>query len=145
MRFVDRLPVWLLLFVGIALAGANLRVTAARSTIPLALSAKVVEREIRHEKHPGQDDVFFLQLDDDRKLHVDEAVFKGVAEGDTIEKRRFDHHLEIHRPDGTSANLPLALSIDSRGMHVVMPVVLGLATVLAFMGRNGKRGHRKSN
>lgn len=149
MRFADRLPAGFLVLIGIALAGANLWVTAARSTIPLDLGGKIVAREILHEKHPGFDDVFFLVLEDGTWLHVDEPVFRGLAEGDFVEKYSLsDHTIEIRHADGRRSELPLAFSRDFLGMRIVMPIVLGVAIALAvavrWHGRGLNRGGAES-
>lgn len=140
MRFADRLPVVLLLVVGLALAAGNLWVTAARSTIPLDLGGRIVSKEILHEKHPGFDDVFFLVLENGRWLHVDELVFRGLAEGDVVEKYSRDGHtIQILHADGLRSVLPLAFSRDFRGMRIVMPIALGVAAALAGVARGQGR------
>jgi hypothetical protein len=119
------------MLVGLALAGGNFWVTAARSTIPIGLDARIAELEIRHEKHPGFDDVFFLVFEGGRRIHVDQPVFRGLAVGDFVEKRPGDRSIEITRSKGATKFLPLEFSSDFHGMCVVMPIALGIAVVLA--------------
>lgn len=120
MRFFDRLAVVVLIALGLGLALANLWVTAARSTIPLTLQTRLLNREIRREKHPGQDDVHLWMLDDRRTLHVDAAVYSAVPHvGARLEKHRGDRVLRV----GDRA-VSLDWSADFRGMARVMPVLM---------------------
>lgn len=131
MRSSKLWPICGLLLVALALAAVNLWCTAARSTIPLALNGKILELEIRNEKHPGFDDVFFILLDDGRRLHVDRPVFQSVEVGDLVEKPRFEHVLKISRKGEKLSPVELTPSADHRGMHTVMPIALGVAIALA--------------
>lgn len=145
MRFSNRLSACGLLLVGLLLAVGNLWFTAARSTIPLGLHAKIAQLAICNEKHPGFDDVFFLVLDEGRQLHVDEPVFRGVEVGDAIEKRPFERSLAIQHPTGNHATLQLLPSPDYRSMQWVMPIAVGVAialTIIAWqsLGRREDRG-----
>jgi len=124
-------PIGGLLLTGLLLAAGNLWFTAARSTIPLELQGMIFEREIRNEKHPGFDDVFFIIMDDGRRLHVDQPVFQSVEVGDLVEKRRFEHRLIVSHKNGELKQVDLVPSDDHRGMHTVMPIALGVAIALA--------------
>ncbi len=137
-----------LLLIAVALAAGNLWFTAARSTIPLALNSKIVELEIRNEKHPGFDDVFFIHLDDGRRLHVDRPVFQSVKVGDLVQKPSFEHVLNIARNGEPLPPVELTPSADHSGMHTVMPLALGVAIALAGVAcwtrsetRTGRTNH----
>jgi hypothetical protein len=43
--------------------------------------------------------------------------------------------IEIHHADGRRSMLPLTLSSDFRGMCTVMPIVIGVAILLAVVAR----------
>ena len=131
MRSTNFWPLSWLLLIGLLLAAANLWVTAARSTIPLALDGMIFAREIRHEKFPGYDDVFFIILDGGRRLHVDKPVYLGVEIGDLVEKRRFEKSLIVSHSNGELKKVELTPSADHLGMHRVMPIALGVAIALA--------------
>ncbi|MBX7167647.1 MAG: hypothetical protein K1X74_15055 [Pirellulales bacterium] len=120
MRFYERVAILTLARLAGILACTNLWVTAARSTIPLALATQLLNSEVRHEKHPGQDDVCLWMLADRRVLHVDQEVFAAVPRwGDRLEKQPWERVLKA---DGRV--ILLAWSADFRGMGRVMPVVL---------------------
>ncbi|MBX9789319.1 MAG: hypothetical protein K2Y37_10420 [Pirellulales bacterium] len=118
-RWLERAAAVSLLLVGAALVAGNLWFTAARSTIPLALDGRVAAREVRHEKHPGKDDVCLLHFEDGRTLHVDTAVFAAVDVGQWLYKTAWQHSLDRH-----GANVPLDWSADARGMWPTMGVAL---------------------
>lgn len=134
MRFVDRLPLLALLLVGTLLAAGNLWFTSARTLIPFGLHTTVADLEIRHEKHPGFDDVLFLVLGDGRTLHVERSTFQAVAVGDLLDKRPFEQTLIIQGKSGNASALTLKPSRDLQGMQKVMPITLGLMLVLATVG-----------
>jgi hypothetical protein len=126
--------------MGIALAVSNLWITWSRSTIPWALDTQVVEREVRHEKHPGQDDVCLLKLEDGSVRHIDAEVFHAINEGDRLQKDALKPELLIARPGGDGAVLALKPSADFRGMAPVMGgavVVMGLLSMLAGQRTRG--------
>jgi hypothetical protein len=125
-RWLDRSAAFLLLVLGAALVAGNLWYTAARSTIPLAIDSRIAVREIRFEKHPGSDDVCLLSLADGRVLHVDAALFAALADGQTLQKRAWQHTLERDEQP-----LPLEWSDDARGMWRTMGVALVALILLA--------------
>ena len=126
MRWHKVAPVILLFALAALLAGANAWYTAVRSTIPLALDAKVLGKEVRREKHEGKDDVCLLRLEGLGQVQVDREVYDAVAVGETLRKEWLSHEL---RHDGKA--LELHWSRDHQGMLAVMPICLGiLATLL---------------
>ena len=108
-----------LLVLAVLLAGGNVWFAAARSTIPLALDAVVVDKEVRHEKHPPRDDVWLIRLDQRGVIQVDRAVFERVEVGDWIRKERWSRVL-----DRGGERIELEWSADARGMIWGMPVCL---------------------
>jgi hypothetical protein len=96
-------------------------VTAARSTIPLAIDTQVTWRELRHEKHPGSDDVCLITLADGRMLHVDGPIFDAVDVGQALRKPAWRHTL-----DRDGEPLPLARGMG-RAMSVAVVALLGIA------------------
>jgi hypothetical protein len=118
----------LLLVFGLVLAGGNIWVVAARSTIPLALNAQVTEKELRHEKHPGRDDVCLVQLNNGLTLHVDQSVFAKVTVGDSIRKSAWSNKLTV---DGQETLL--AWSPDFYGMTVAMPAIMVVMFLTAIL------------
>ncbi len=129
MRFSDRLAVVVLLAMGALLVVGNLWFTAARSTIPLSIDGRVVACEVRHEKHPGVDDVCLVTLEDGRVLHVDRPLFDSVDEGQVLQKAAWQRSLDC---DGNV--WPLDWSADARGMWPAMAVAcVALAGVSAWI------------
>lgn len=108
-----------LIFFGVALALANVWISAARSTIPLELDDRVLAREIRTEKHPGNDDVYLLHLDPSGLTQVDRNVYEAAREDDSLRKGSWSRTLII------GANpFDLEWSTDFRGMVIAMPLTL---------------------
>lgn len=131
-RWLERAPALSLLLGGAALVAGNLWFTAARSTIPLALDGRVASREVRHEKHPGNDDVCLLHFEDGRTLHVDAAVFAAVSAGQRLHKSAWQRSL-----DRDGVRVPLDWSADARGMWPTMGVALVtlLGVALGYLAR----------
>ncbi|MGD9647201.1 MAG: hypothetical protein AB7U73_15930 [Pirellulales bacterium] len=111
--------------LGILLLAGNLWVTAARSTIPLAIDGRVTALEVRHEKHPGADDVCFVTLDNGSVLHVDTEVFRAIQKGEHLHKSVWQRTL-----DHGDAIVSLDCSADARGMWRVMSVALAAIVVV---------------
>jgi len=116
-----------LLFCGVLLGGANVWVAARRSTIPLSLNGRLVEKEQRAEKHPGNDDVYLLYLIPSRRLQVDQPVFENLHEGDTIRKESWSRGLIRNGSEVT-----LTWSSDCIGLVKAMPMTLVVMLVTAF-------------
>jgi len=129
-----------LLFAGALLVGANFWFAAARSTIPLPLDAKVIGKEVRHEKHPPKDDVCLLHLGQ-QTLHVDRAVYDSVAIGDRLRKERWSQILYSN-----DEPMELAWSQDARGMMWAMPLAWSMlfATVV-WVCRMGEQASQHSS
>lgn len=108
-----------LLLLGLALGCGNIWVVAARSTIPLALNAEVIEVELRHEKHPGKDDVCLLHFATGEALHVDASVFKKIRAGDFVRKLPWSFEIVVN-----DESTPLMWSADFYGMIAAMPTIL---------------------
>ena len=119
---------FVLLLMATLLAAGNLWFTAARSTIPLALDAIVLSKEIREEKHPPKDSVYLLRLDNHREMHVDRAVSDALSAGEQIHKDAWSHELRHDR-----GVLDLHWSADYRGMRWVMPGALLVMAALAVV------------
>ncbi len=121
--------------VGILCVAGNLWATLNRSTIPRSLDGTVTGKEIGFEKHPGEDDVCWLLLDNGGKIHVDAEIWKRVNEGDHLEKESWSTELMI----GENV-MRLEPSADARGM---IPVMLGtlllLAVPVVLLWREGGR------
>lgn len=119
-----------LLLVGLPLAAGNVWFAAKRSTIPLQLDARVVRKEVRREKHPGEDDVFLLQLSPGRLLQVDEALFRAVNEGAALRKDAWSRRLEAN-----GRTIELGWSCDFRGMLIAMPTLFVILAATIFWQR----------
>lgn len=117
-----------LFLLGIVLAVANVWFAAARSTIPLRLDGKVVAKRQLSEKHPGKDDVYLLDLNQQGLVQVDQHVFDAVTAGETIRKPRWSQQLE-HNGHTTD----LEWSVDVHGILWTMPgsLIVMLATLAA--------------
>jgi hypothetical protein len=118
LRCSKRLAAVGLLVVGVLLALANLWFAAARSTIPLALDARVLTKERRPEKHKGIDDVYLLKLAGGVVLQVDQAIFDSVDERTSLQKTAWSTRLQ-----SGDKRLELHWSADVYGMLWVMPIV----------------------
>jgi hypothetical protein len=104
--------------MAVMFAVANVAITIHRSLIPVALDGVIETIEVRHEKHPGVDDVWLVSVGG-RRLHVDAPTARRLAEGQRLSKTAFQRRLSV---DG--AVVPLRLSPDAVAMSWVMPVVL---------------------
>jgi hypothetical protein len=117
--------------VGLACAAGSAAFTARRSTIPLALDARVASVVLLPEKHAGVDDVRLLRMEDGTEHQVDEAVFLEAAPGRVLSKAAWDRTLRV---DGRE--VALSWSEEARGMAVAMPLAfLLLAVALAYGAR----------
>ena len=71
------------------LAIGNVATVSLRFLVARTIDLSRVEKKIvRFEKHPGRDDVHYLQLSSGRIIRVEKSVFDLVREGDSIEKSR---------------------------------------------------------
>ncbi len=109
----------LLLILGTILAAGNLWISAARSTIPLSLNDIVERVEIRHEKHPGKDDVYLVHLRSGRTMHMDQAVATALFLKGTIQKQSWERHVRVK-----NRIVNLDWSADARGMFLAMPAIM---------------------
>ena len=128
MRLLKLLAMATLFLLGVLLAVANVWFAAARSTIPLRLDGKVVAKRQLSEKHPGRDDVYLLELNQQGWVQVDKHVFDAVKEEERIRKESWSPHLEH---DGHATDLEW--STDLRGMLWTMPgsLIVMLVTLAA--------------
>ena len=85
------------------------------SSTPVALNAEVVEKELRHEKHPGKDEVCLLHTGDGRILHVEKSVYDSVEVG-SLQKSAWSYEVAN---DGHG--IQLAWSTDFNGMILAGP------------------------
>jgi len=128
--------------MGVALTAGNLWITLARSTIPFSLNHRIIDREVRYEKHPGQDDVCFLSYDDGRQVHVDEAVFRATQLGDHLAKSAWETDLQIRSVNGSQNQITLQPSADFWGMLWVMSAVVLVLTLLAIVAQRAATNNR---
>lgn len=120
--------------LGVAFAALAVWTTAARSAIPLAWHGTVTRVEVRHEKHPGVDDAWFVFVDG-KEVHVDQAVAALVREGARVDKDRWQRSLRV---DGTDH--PLRYGTDARRMLLVAPAIAAAAALAAvYPGASWKR------
>ena len=134
MRSSSRWIACVLLVIGLLLCAGNLWFTAARTTIPLSLELTVVDKEIRHEKHPGFDDIHLLQFSDGTSRVVDGSIYDSVVAGQIVSKKRWSPRLLIG-----AQSIALDWSADVRGMAWVMPVAALMFFVLAVPPRTQSR------
>jgi hypothetical protein len=110
-----------------------------RSTIPAELDGTVTAIELRHEKHPGVDDVWMVSIDDGGLRHVDAEVATLLEEGDRVQKDSWDSTLVV---DGNPHQV--ALSEDARAMLVLAPVLAGVIAALAVFTSLQARAFRRA-
>jgi hypothetical protein len=113
--------------IGLSFCLGNLWFTAARTAIPLSLDMSVVDKEIRHEKHPGFDDVHLLRASDGSVMVIDGDIYNRIEPGETITKERWDRRMRI----GDQSH-DLVWSVDVRGMLWAMPITAVALTCVAF-------------
>lgn len=128
MRLHKLLAMATLFLLGVLLAVANVWFAAARSTIPLRLDDKVVAKRQLSEKHPGTDDVYLLELNQQGRVQVDKHVFDAVKEEERVRKESWSRKLEH---DGHTFDLEW--STDLLGMLWTMPgsLIVMLVTLAA--------------
>jgi hypothetical protein len=124
-----------LVLVGTALCFALLGVWAsvARSTIPLRLDGTVTSIDTRQEKRPGVDDAWFVGVDGEER-HLDTALARSLAVGDTVRKDRWSGTLVV---DGSPR--ALQLSNDAWAMSVLASVAVVACAGLALPPRRRAR------
>ena len=125
MHFDRRRVSTLLLSIGLLCIIGNLYITLNRSTIPRSFDDRVVAKEIGYEKHPGKDDVYWLVLNNGKKIHIDGEVWKKIDEGDYLKKQGWSRTLRINKME-----MQLEISHDMKGM---IPVMSGAILVLFFL------------
>ncbi|TCI99765.1 hypothetical protein [Aeromicrobium sp. IC_218] len=113
-------PVVALVVTGVLLVGIGAWAFVARSTLPLSLDGTVTSVEVRHEKHPGVDDVWMVALDDGPPRHLDRRVARLLEPGDEVRKDRWSGTVQVA---GTTHDV--GLSRDAR-------VFLGLSPLLVL-------------
>jgi hypothetical protein len=109
------------------LAVTNVWFAAVRSLIPLRLDAVVQSKEIRHEKHPPDDDVCLLDLGPRGTLQVDPSIYERVNVRDHLLKDAWSHELKTN-----DQSLRLDWSPDVRGMVWTMPLAFVVMLLLAL-------------
>lgn len=129
MRFPDRAVPILLLAIGLVCVGGNVWVTWHRSGIPSDLNGIVTDKRIGREKHPGLDDVHWIELDGSETMHVDKALYETLYIGDTLVKESMSETLLVN-----DNLLVLSPSEDFEGMLLAMPLVLLLFILLSMAG-----------
>ena len=122
------LSIIVLVLLGASFAGANLRFTAARSTIPLDLHGEVVWKQRLMEKTPGVDDVYLVTLDSNRRIQVDGPVFDALVLNRSIDKCAWSRTLES---DGRM--IEIVWSPDFHGMAWAMPLTVVLVLLHGFL------------
>ena len=133
MRRAKSFPAMTLLLIGAAMVAGNLWFIAARSTISISLSGKVVDKQVRREHTPGVDDVHFLIFDNGRRLHVDKRVFDAVEPPQAIRKGAWSWTLR-----SGDQTFPLEWSIGARRMVSAMPLVFAILVAAAWLAVSSK-------
>lgn len=105
----------------VLLCVGNLWTTFFRSGIPLGIDGRVDSLEIRHEKHPGVDDVHLVGVGG-RVLHLDKAMAEQLEVGDTLTKSPWSTSAKVG-----AKTLKLGASRDFYGMVFVMALLTGTA------------------
>lgn len=133
MRSREKGAVWAavaLVLTGVFFAALAAWSLVARSTIPAELDGTVTTIELRHEKHPGVDDVWMVSVDEGGLRHVDVEVAARLAEGDRLRKNAWDTTLIV---EGEPHQL--SISDDARAMLALAPllaVLIGALTLFSF-------------
>lgn len=114
-----------LLMVGCA---ANIGLTLRRGLVLSALDGEVSRIEVRHEKHPGVDDVYIVTVGSRTRV-VDAEIARALSEGDIVNKEPFDMHLVV----SGDRKVATPMSRDATGTLVAMPALLGLGALVLFV------------
>ncbi len=121
--------------LGILFACANVWFTAARSTIPIAISGTVTQKHRLIEKIPGIDDVYLVSLSSGRRIQIDGHMYHLVSRGQTLEKSAWDSHVRIE-----GRVFQLVWSRDLRGMALAMPLTITICLVVGVTAVCSGRG-----
>ncbi len=108
-----------LLVTGVLLVVLGGWTLVARSTLPLSLDGTVTSVEVRHEKHPGVDDVWMVALDDAEPRHLDRDVARLLQRGDEVDKEAWSPTLTV---DGVRHDV--GPSRDARVFLALSPALL---------------------
>ena len=131
------LPAAVLLALAVALAVVGTWAAFARSLIPIAVDGEVTHHEVKHEKHPGVDDVYLVRIDSGRQLVVDREVGRAIRAGDVVSKHRWSTTLTTPRGE-----VALAASRDANAMVLVLPAaVVATALLVRFGNRRAEPRH----
>lgn len=103
-----------LAFTGVFFAALAAWVLVERSTIPTELQGTVTAIELRHEKHPGVDDVWLISVDKGPLHHVDADVAALLEKGDRVRKDAGDTTLIVN-------DAPQALSLSAHARAMLAP------------------------
>lgn len=114
-----------LVVVGLAFAALAAWSLVVRSTIPIEVDGTVTGIELRHEKHPGVDDVWMVSIDGAAPRHLDRDVVSLLTEGAQVRKDAWDTTLLV---DGERH--VVRLGDDARRMLVLAPLIGGAFVVL---------------
>ncbi len=119
-----------LTLLGIILLGAatNIAVTLRRTMIPLEINGVVSTLEIRHEKHPGIDDIYLVTIDG-RRYHVDSDLGTQLLPATEVEKSRWSRTMKT-----SEGPIRLSLSRDAASMLVAMPLLVSVGLLLMRRG-----------
>lgn len=107
-----------------------------RSAIPLRMDGTVTSIDGRVEKHPGVDDAWFVGVDGEER-HLDTALARSLAVGDTVRKDRWSTTLLV---DGEPRHL--RLSRDAWAMLLLAPGIVLTCAGLALPSRRSRTENR---
>lgn len=127
-----------LVLTGVLFAALAAWSLVERSTIPTALQGTVTNVELRHEKHPGVDDVWLVSVDGAALRHVDSDVAALLEEGDRVQKAAWDRTLIVNDDPH-----PLVLSEHARTMLTLAPALALAIAALALLTHLLARGTRR--
>ena len=127
-----------LVFTGVLFAALAAWTLVDRSAIPADLQGTVTAVELRHEKHPGVDDVWLISVDAGGLRHVDSDVAALVDVGDRVEKDAWDTTLTVNGDPHS-----LALSDHARAMLTFAPACALLIAALTLLTHLRARALRR--
>lgn len=129
-----------LVATGVLLVGLGAWTFVARSTLPLSLDGTVTSVEVRHEKHPGVDDVWMVTLDDDAPRHLDRDVARLLEPGDRVRKTAWSATLHVDE-----AVHDVGLSRDARVFLDFSPALVVAAAGLGVLATRRSRRTRPAD
>jgi hypothetical protein len=114
------------MLAGLVLAALGAWASFERSGIAAAWSGTVTAIDIRAEKHPGVDDVWFVAVDGQR-THLDSSFARTLKVGDQLSKQRWSRTVEVN-----GVERRLRVSDDAKALAAICAGIALVTIVCAW-------------